>query len=124
MIIFHSPFFYYQIDGGFIVMGKILDLSVFQDETLDITMKEGNVLKIPKPSQKMAIKMMELKELDNSDAEKVLETLDALTIDVLNSNVNGKVYDKQYIDNLPIKAKLAIITSYTEFLTDLQNNPN
>ena len=56
-------------------MAKILDLSVYNDETLDITMLDGSVLHIKKPTQALVIRMVELSQLQENQPEKVLDGL-------------------------------------------------
>lgn len=43
-------------------MNKILDLSVFSEDTLDITMPDGFLLHVKKPTQSIVISMMELSQ--------------------------------------------------------------
>ena len=45
-------------------MSNILDLSVFKEETLDITMPDGKVIHITKPTQQMVIRMLGFRVLN------------------------------------------------------------
>ena len=54
-------------------MSKILDLSVFKQETLDIKLPDSEeVLHLRKPTKSMVIKMMEFKDLRNDDASSTI----------------------------------------------------
>lgn len=105
-------------------MGKILDLSVFQEETLDIKTADGQVLNIPKPSQKMVIELMKFKTIDeNSEPAKVVDALDRMSGLILNSNTNGIKFEKSSIVALSMDAKAAILKAYAEFAAGLQSDP-
>ena len=54
-------------------MGVILDLSVFKDETADIRMADGTVLHLKKPTERMVIHMLQMKDL--SEDKPPLEIL-------------------------------------------------
>ena len=82
----------------------ILDLSVFQEETLDIT-----------------IKFRKLRE--DANAKKVLRALNEVTALILNSNTDGVYLERETIDALSVDIKLAIVNAYTKFILKLQANP-
>lgn len=106
-------------------MSKILDLTVFQEETLDITMPDGKLLHIIKPSQKMVIEMLKLKGIKaDDDAEKIVKAFNSMVWCVLNSNDCGAKYDMAYVEQMPLKMKTAVINAYGEFIAGIQANPN
>ncbi len=106
-------------------MSNVLDLSVFKEETLDITMPEGNVLHIMKPTQAMVIKMLQLRAINDKTApEVIVKEFNALALAILNSNDAAKVYTNEQIENMSMGMKSAIIEAYGKFITGLQNNPN
>lgn len=102
----------------------ILDLNAFLDETLDINMDGGVVLRIPKPSQKMLIKIMGFQNIDaDTPEEKAEEALNQMTGDILNSNINKIEFSQESIAAMGNQAKLQILTAYTEFMRKVQANP-
>ena len=106
-------------------MSKILDLTVFQEETLDITMPDGKLLHIIKPTQKMVIEMLKLKGIKaDDDAEKIVKAFNSMVWCVLNSNDCGAKYDMAYVEQMPLKMKTAVINAYGEFIAGIQSNPN
>lgn len=106
-------------------MGKILDLSVYKEDTLDITMPDGKVIHITKPTQAMVIKVLQMRNLnENSEPEKIVNAFNALVLAILNSNDAGICYERQMVEQMPLKMKTAIINAYSDFITDLQSDPN
>lgn len=102
----------------------ILDLKAFVDETLDIRMAEGPLLRIPKPNQRMLIQIMGFRDIgEDTPREKVEEALNDMVGDVLNSNINGIEIDKASIAAMQENTKLAILQAYTDFMRSLQANP-
>lgn len=102
----------------------ILDLKAFVDETLDINMADGMVLRIPKPSQLMLIKIMAFQDIDaDTPDEKVEEALNSMVSDILNSNINKIIISEESIAAMNSRAKLEILISYTDFMRKVQTNP-
>ena len=108
--------------------GFVLDLRPILDETLDITFSENNVLHIKKPPEILVQRMGEQMKTFNSktaDQEEQLAGLNALMVDVLNRNTDGKTIDIDYVrETLPLGAKLAIIEAYASFAMKLDADPN
>lgn len=105
-------------------MGKILDLSVFQEETLDIKTADGRLLHIPKPSQRLVIELMKFREIDDdTPAEEIVAELNRMAGLILNSNREGVKFDSANIAALSADAKTAILTAFSGFATRLQSNP-
>ena len=102
----------------------ILDLSVFKEETLDITMMNGQVIHVRKPGQGMVIAMIKLRDIDeHTEAEKALAALDGLTAMILNDNTDGARFAPEEVQKLSLKVKQAIVNAYTAFMLELQGNP-
>lgn len=102
----------------------ILDLKAFVDETLDINMADGMVLRIPKPSQLMLIKIMAFQDIDaDTPNEKVEEALNRMTNDILSSNINKIAISEESVAAMNSATKLAILTAYTDFMRKAQANP-
>lgn len=105
-------------------MGKILDLSMFLEETLDIKMLDGRVLHIRKPPQRTIIEMMKFREIDeNTDPDAVMAALDRMTGLILNNNEDGLRFNADAIAGLSTDMKNAILTEYAKFAARLQQNP-
>lgn len=102
----------------------ILDLKAFVDETLDINLADGKTLHVPKPSQKMVLKILALHTIDvNTPEEKALEALNTLVGDILNSNIDGVSISSESVRALGENSKIAIVNAYSEFMKKLQSNP-
>lgn len=105
-------------------MSRILDLSVFSQETLDITMPDGAVMRVPKPSQRMVIAMLNLRGLnENAPSERIAKGIDNLVLDILAGNVDGRPVTREDVDALTLEMKTAVIEAYSGFAFDLQANP-
>jgi len=108
-------------------MAKMLDLSVFMEQTFDIKCSEDDILHVKKPTEVIAIKIMDHVERknDNMTSLDILEITKDMTLTILNNNNDGKKYnDKFVVDKLPLNFRLAIIKGYSEFMTELEQNPN
>lgn len=105
-------------------MKNVLDLSVFTAITLDIKLPDGRLLKLTKPTQRLVIKLMALKSLDASDSKAIMTALDDMALDILNSNDTGTVFDMVFVNTLNTAMKSALVQAYSEFIMQVQSNPN
>lgn len=107
---------------------KIVDLSVFQEQYLDVKLPSGEVMKLSKPTQQMVINLLKFRDInDTMGAEVIIDALDEIVNDILHTNVNAAVkpIDMEYVKNdLNMNMKLAIVKAYSEFITEVQSNPN
>ena len=105
---------------------KMLDLSVFENETFDITLPDRKMIRIIKPTQRLVIELLKLKEIDNNaSAKKVVAALNKITLDILNTNDEGIQYTSDYIEkNLNTQMKTALISAYSNFVTGITNQKN
>lgn len=105
---------------------RILDLSVFARETLDIKLLDETVLRIAKPTREQVVRIAELEHLKKSaKPEAVFDRLDTLVLDILNSNEAGTVFDREYVENnLSIRMRIAIITAYSAWIGEIEADPN
>lgn len=102
----------------------ILDLSAFQEETLDVLMADGSMLHLKKPTQELAIGMMNLRFIDEkSPSEAIVAKLNAMVCRILNNNADGLQIGMDSVAALTLDVKTAILTGYSEFATKLQSNP-
>lgn len=100
----------------------ILDLSVFEDETLDIRMGDGRVLHVRKPTERMVIEILRIRESEGTP-EEILEKFDRLVLKILNSNTDGVTFAWEDVRALSRKAKIAVGRAYTRYIEELQANP-
>lgn len=102
----------------------ILDLSAFVDETLDIHLADGAMLRLPKPSQRLVIEIMKLATIDENTPEDQQEAaLNKLTRDIINSNLQGLQFSEESVAAISGGVKLEIIDGYTKFIKKIQANP-
>lgn len=105
-------------------MPKILDLSAYREETADITMQDGKVLHLRKPSERMVIHILQMRDLDDSSpSEEVLSVLNRVLLDILNTNADGYEFKMDGIRDMTLDVKLRIIQAYADWATELQSNP-
>ncbi len=106
-------------------MGKVIDLSVFKEETLDIRLLDGSEIRIVKPTQRLVIEMLKFKEYgEDTPAEQLMEAINKIVLNILNTNDAHKVFKMEYAEDLSMRMKLAIIQAYSEFITGVQSDPN
>ncbi len=105
-------------------MGKILDLSVFDEETLDLKTADGRVIHLKKPTQALAIAMLQLRNLSDKTApEAALAMQNGVVLRIMNNNADGIAFTPESIANMTLAAKNGIVKGYADFAADLQANP-
>lgn len=106
--------------------GKILDLNVFVQETLDIKLLDGSVIHILKPTREQVIKIANLQHLkQTAKAEVAFDRMDSLVLDILNSNDAETIFDRDYVEQqLNIRMRIAIITAYSAWIGEIEADPN
>lgn len=106
--------------------GRILDLRVFTQETFDITLPDGLLIHIKKPTREQVIKIAELKYLKESSKPTVVQDrLDSLVFDILNSNDAEINFNREFIENkLNVRMRIAIISAYSAWIGEIEANPN
>lgn len=105
-------------------MAVILDLSVFRDETADIRMAGGQVLHLKKPTQRMVIHMLQMKDLDaDKPPLEVLAALDGMAFEILNNNRDGVQFTRKSVSEMDTELKANILQAYADWATKLQANP-
>ncbi len=105
-------------------MGKMIDLSVFQEETLDMKMMDGREINIVKPTQKMVLELMNFQNLREEEPEVQIAALSTIVCKVLNSNKNGIAFTVEEVGEFSFQILSAIITAYGEFVNGIASNPN
>lgn len=119
-------------------MSKILDLSVYAKDTLDIKLPDGSAtIHVLKPTKGLTIKliayetkMQELMKIKDDatddDAKKVIDDLQQLTMDILNNNTDNIEVTDEYMEDKKIvySLQLLIFQGYLNFMNELASSPN
>lgn len=105
-------------------MGKMIDLSVFQEETLDMKMLDGRIVNIVKPTQKMVLELMNFQNLREEEPEAQIAALSTIVCKVLNSNKNKIIFTEEEVGEFSFQILNAILTAYGEFVNGIASNPN
>lgn len=105
-------------------MGVMLDLSAYKEETADIRMTDDTVLHLKKPSEKMVIHMLQLREIDqDSPPLTIMATLNAIALEILNNNADGLEFQMDSVAAMSTDIKTRILTAYSDWAVELQSNP-
>lgn len=102
----------------------ILDLSVFDEETLDIKMLDGKTVHLKKPTQSLVIAMIRLRDLkEDTPPDAALKAMNDIILKIMNNNADGIVFALDNLENLTLGVKSAILTAYSDFTVKFQSNP-
>ena len=91
----------------------MLDLGISNERLYEIKDKEGNVLTLMPPSQKLFSKMKGITELTEMEQ---LTTVYEIFRDILNLNTNGFVYDLDYVEQFDISIVSLVFKDYFEWV--------
>lgn len=101
----------------------ILDLTVFDEETLDIVMKE-RTLHVRKPTERMLIETIRLKDVsEDMDPAEAIAKLNMLIWKILNNNTDGIEFEMRSVAALSRELKEKIAYAYVDFIKKIQRNP-
>ena len=103
-----------------------LDLTLFDNNTWDVTLPNGEVVNIKKPTQKMFILLeQKIKRLgDDGDDLEQLERLIELAEFILSNNKGDVKISKEALESLTLGMLNAIYTGYMKFVNEIVANPN
>ncbi len=73
---------------------------------------DGEVLQFPLPKQEMLMRMVKLENLE--DVELQFSSLTEIITEVLNSNINKRVFTKEEINDLDLNTINLILEDYME----------
>ena len=105
-------------------MGRILDLSVFEEETLDVKFAGGKIVRLKKPTQGLVIAMLRLRNMSDDTPEEVaLAAMNSIALKILNNNADGMEFSMENVEQLSVDAKSSLLFGYSEFASRLQANP-
>lgn len=108
-------------------MSRVLDLSVFAKETLDVILPnvEKTVLHLNKPTRSMVMRLMAFKTIEVNDSEVIIERMDTMALEILNTNDAGVAIEREYVENeLSAQMKVAIFEAYSAWIRGYDNDPN
>lgn len=117
-------------------MSKILDLGIYEEETLDIKTPKGAIVHVKKPTEELAIKLlsyqtkatkMSEKDLEKQEnIEKLMDMLKDLTKSILDNNKDDVRITDEWLkgEDINYSMEIAIMNAYTEFMSEITSNPN
>lgn len=107
-------------------MKKTLDLSVFEEMTLDIKLPAGKTVRLQKPTQEMVIELMKFRSInEETEAEDIMRAVDNLCLLIMNTNDLLEKYTVDQMNELfNTQMKLRLIEAYSEFIMGVQSDPN
>ena len=108
-------------------MSKIFDLSVFEEETLDVKFPTGEIIRIKKPTEKIIIELMKLQDKQlkgDLSAEEQLAVINDVIYMLIQNNADSKEYDKSIIEKLQFNTKIALIQAITDFINEISERKN
>lgn len=105
-------------------MANMLDLTVLQEQTLEIKMLDGSILRIKKPSQKLMLDFIAFeKAIDGVEVEEQMKEISELTLSILNNNTAGKHFEELDLE-YDFTIQQAIITAYGRFINEVMSQKN
>lgn len=87
----------------------MLDLTK-QKRYYELKWFDGEVLQFPMPKQDMLMRMVKLENIEN--VEEQFETLNEIVREVLQSNINHRVFTKEDFDELDLNTINLILEDY------------
>ncbi|GEM_PF-3450342 len=105
----------------------MIDLSMLNNKTFDITLQDGTVLNIRKPSNELfkeTFKMIELIK-KNGEEKNIVNAIYIFLTKVFNRNFNDIKFTQQQVENLiDIDISMYLIKEYQNFLTEVIQDIN
>jgi hypothetical protein len=114
----------------------ILDLSIYEENTLDIKTPKGDIIHVKKPTEELAIKLIsyqsktaEMNENDIKNEKVILEIMsmlkDLVKAILSNNKDNIKITDEWLKEEgINYAMEIAILNAFTEFMSEITSNPN
>lgn len=105
-----------------------LDLKVLANETFDLTMPNGVVISIKKPSKALLIEMnkADIELLEAKGFEEVINILEDITVKIVSNNTSKTAFTAHDIEEFDIDYTLqrAIFKGYMDFINEVSKSPN
>lgn len=108
----------------------MLDLSVFKEKTFELKLFDGEVLNLKRPSHRQVINMMGYEQTfknknNHKNVDKMVNTFSQMILDILNNNVEGKVFDQDYVEEyFDFNLGMTLVQAYMEFVQEINSDPN
>ncbi|MBS5794887.1 MAG: hypothetical protein KIC92_09110 [Clostridiales bacterium] len=97
----------------------MLDLGKLQQKLYKIKLLDGTILQIPKPSQLLLKKMINLEKVENKGAN-LLDEINNILLEIFSTNKNGIVYTFEDIEKMfDLSMALVVIKDYINFSFDM-----
>ena len=78
----------------------------------ELTWFDGDVIQLPMPKQEILMKLIRIEEIN--DVEDQFKVLNEVIRDILNSNINHKVFKEEDFNELDLNTINLILTDYME----------
>ncbi len=107
----------------------MLDLTILSEQYFEIKLLDGRIINLKKMNQRMIINTTSIdKAIEKANKSKEYEKVLNLNIDrlelILNHNKEGVKISREEIEELTPDVMGAIIVAYTEWMQNINNNPN
>lgn len=98
----------------------ILDLTVYANDTLDITMPDGEVVSVKKPTQGFYLELLNHANSQERDVEK----LPKIVLSILNYNTSNRTFTlEDIVEKLTFVMMRGIYNTYVKWMNELTANP-
>lgn len=107
----------------------MLDLTILAEQYFEIKMLDGSIINLKKLTQGMLIKTTAIdKQIEKANKDKDYEKVLNLNVDrlylILNNNKEKVEITKEEIKDFTPEVMSAIILAYTDWMQDINSNPN
>lgn len=105
----------------------MLDLTVFQEQTMELKLFSGEVINLRKPSQKLLLEMLsyESKMKGVKDPIKVINSFSDILTKILNTNKEGIEFSMNDVKEMfSPEVGQVVIEAYMKFVNNINKNPN
>ena len=92
----------------------MINLQKKVNENYKLVWFDGDEVSIPQPTQALLTQMVKLLQVDESETEELLALYFSIFKEVMKSNVNGKKFDDEELDNVPFNIVQMVLEDYTE----------
>lgn len=112
---------------------KALNLSVITNTTWNVTLPDGTVIDIKKPTQRTLIELSALqdkltdmgKNPENVTAEQAAKYSDEFVLKIINANTQGKKFNADFVEkNFTNETAMLLIQGFVDFAQELTQNPS
>lgn len=102
----------------------MLDLTQIKIAYFDVTLPNGDILKLKKPTHSMMQQVIRMQNKETNE-EKQLKNLHEFVLMLINNNKEGNKYTIKDVESMfEIDLINVLIEHYMKFVTEVSNNPN